>query len=441
MPKKSSELSTGGYGELKRRLLFLLFGLLIFRLGSYIPVPGIDPRAMTDLFKQHSTGVLGVFNMFTGGALRRMSLFALGIMPYITASIVMQMMTMILPSMQQLRKEGEPGRRKINQYTRYGTLFLAVVQSIGISKWLASSHVTLDTSLSFYMIAVLTLVSGTMFLMWLGEQMTERGIGNGISMIIYAGIVARIPSAISSVSEQVRQGQLSGLHILMVMVLIVFVLLVVVAFERAQRQIRINYAKRQEGNKVYAAQASHLPMKINMAGVIPPIFAQSIIAFLGTAAEFFSGHGASWLSTAAYLLKPGQPLYMVIFAVAVIFFAFFYTQLMYNPKETADNLKKSGAFIQGKRPGAQTSEFLSQVTTRLTLVGSIYLALVALLPQFLIVAWHVPFYFGGTSLLIIVVVTMDFMAQVQAHLMSQQYQSLMRRGRRGGRGGGMSLID
>lgn len=428
-------LSSGGLQELKRRLLFLFVGIVVFRIGSYVPVPGLDPHAMSNLFSQHSSGLLGIFNMFTGGALRRMSILALGVMPYISSSIIMQMMSMLLPSMQQLRKEGEAGQRKINQYTRYGTLALAFVQSFGIAKWLVSSHVALNPSASFYIVAVVTLVTGTMFLMWLGEQMTERGIGNGISMIIFAGIAARIPSAIMQLGTQVHQGEMSGLKVLLITILIAGVTLLVVAFERALRKIRITYAKRQVGRKMYAEQTSHLPLKINMAGVIPPIFAQSIIAFLGTATQLFSSHGTNWLGTLSYLLRPNQPAYMMLFAVAVIFFSFFYTQLMYNPKDTAENLKKSGAFIQGLRPGEQTSRFIEQVTMRLTLVGSIYLAAVALLPQFLIVAWNVPFYFGGTSLLIIVVVTMDFMAQLQAHLMSQQYKSLM------GKGSDMRIID
>lgn len=437
--KQGSSLSQGGLSELKKRLLFVLIGIIIYRLGSYIPVPGLDPARLAALFHQHETSFLGMFNMFSGGALSRMTIFALGVMPYISASIIIQMYTQISPSMQQIRKDGEAGRRKINQYTRYGTAILSLLQSIFMTKWLVSSGTVINPGLGFYVTAVITLVTGSMFLMWLGEQMTERGIGNGISVIIFVSIVSRFPSSIAQVFTQVRQGQMSIFTLLILAVLVVLVTLIVIFFERAQRRITINYAKRQQGRKLYAAQTSHLPLKINMAGVIPVIFAQSIILFPGAIAKFMSSiHGLGWLNGVSLALSYGQPGYIVIFAVTVIFFSFFYTALVFNPKETADNLKKSGAFITGIRPGEQTAHYIDKVMTRLTLVGSIYLALVALLPQFLILAWNVPFYFGGTSLLIVVVVTMDFMAQVQAHMMSHQYESLMKKS--GIKGSKMGLI-
>lgn len=420
-------LKSGGLSELKRRLLVVLIGLVVYRLGSYIPVPGLDPARLADLFHSHQGGLLGLFNMFSGGALARMTIFALGVMPYISASIIIQMFGSILPALQQLKKEGEAGRRKINQYTRYATLVLSAFQAIGISKWLASSGTVIDPNFSFYFTSVITLITGTMFLMWLGEQMTERGIGNGISLIIFASIVSRFPSAIAQVFEQVRQGQMQTISLLLLVALVLAVTGFVVFVERAQRRITINYAKRQQGRKMYQAQSSHLPLKINMSGVIPPIFASSIIMFPGAIAKFFAtGQHFSWLNDLALALSPGQPGYIIIFAIAIIFFSFFYTALVFNPKETADNLKKSGAFIPGIRPGEKTAQYIDKVMTRLTVVGAIYLTLVALLPQFLIIMWNVPFYFGGTSLLIIVVVLMDFIAQVQAHLMSHQYQSLMK---------------
>lgn len=426
--KSGSSLSGGGLSELKKRLLFVLIGILIYRLGAYIPVPGLDPTRLAALFQQHESGFLGMFNVFSGGALSRMTIFALGVMPYISSSIIFQMYGQISPKMQQLKKEGEAGRRKINQYTRYGTAVLSFVQSIFMTKWLVSSHTVLNPTFGFYFTAIVTLVTGSMFLMWLGEQMTERGIGNGISLIIFISIVSRFPTAIGQVFTQVRQGQMSVLTLLFLIAAVIVVTLVVVFFERAQRRITINYAKRQQGRKLYAAQSSHLPLKINMAGVIPVIFAQSIILFPGAIAKFMASiQGLGWLSDVALAFSYGSPAYVVVFAIAVIFFSFFYTALVFNPKETADNLKKSGAFIPGIRPGEQTARYIDKVMTRLTLVGSIYLALVALLPQFLILAWNVPFYFGGTSLLIVVVVIMDFMAQVQAHLMSHQYESLMKK--------------
>ena len=420
-------IAGGGLSELKRRLLVVLIGIVVYRLGAYIPVPGLNPARLADLFNQHQSGILGLFNMFSGGALSRMTLFALGVMPYISSSIIIQMFGSIIPTLAQLKKEGEAGRRKINQYTRYGTLILSAFQGIGISKWLVSSGVVLKPNLGFYFVAVVTLVTGTMFLMWLGEQMTERGIGNGISLIIFASIVSRFPSAIAQVFDQVRNGQMMTISLVLLVALVLAVTGVVVFFERAQRRITINYAKRQQGRKMYQAQTSHLPLKINMSGVIPPIFASSIIMFPGAIAKFFaSGKDFGWLNDLALALSPGQPGYIILFSIAIIFFSFFYTALVFNPKETADNLKKSGAFIPGIRPGEKTAQYIDKVMTRLTVVGAIYLTLVALLPQFLIILWNVPFYFGGTSLLIIVVVLMDFIAQVQAHLMSHQYQSIMK---------------
>ena len=430
--KIGNGLASGGLSELKRRLLFLLVGIIVFRIGAYIPVPGLDPDQLSQLFQKHSDGLLGMFNMFSGGALNRMTIFALSIMPYITSSIIVQMFGSISPKLIQLKKEGESGRNKMNQYTRYGTLFLSLFQAFFITKWLVSQHVAINPNLSFYFVAVVTLVTGTMFLMWLGEQMTEHGVGNGISMIILAGIVARFPSAIGQVITQVRQGQMQSIVLILILCVIVLVTAVVVYFERAQRRIKINYAKQVRGNKMYASQSSHLPLKINMAGVIPPIFAQSLIMFPVTIAQYLgAAKSGGLLSKIALSLSFGQPGYMIVFAFLVIFFSFFYTALTFNPKETADNLKKSGAFIQGIRPGEQTANFIDGVMTKLTVTGSIYLALVALLPQFLIIIWHVPFYFGGTSLLIIVVVLMDFVAQVQAHLMSHQYESLMKKSKTG----------
>ena len=426
--KLGTTLSQGGLGELKRRLLFVLIGIIVYRLGAYIPVPGLDPSRLGALFHQHETGFLGMFNIFSGGALSRMTIFALGIMPYISSSIIIQMYSQISNKIQSLRKEGESGRRKINQYTRYGTVILSLLQSAFMTKWLVRSGAVINPDLGFYCTAIITLVTGTVFLMWLGEQMTERGLGNGISLIIFASITSRFPAALGKVFTQVRQGQMSLLTFLLLVVVIVMVTLVVVLFERAQRRITINYPKRQQGRKLYAAQSSHLPLKINMAGVIPVIFAQSVILFPGAVAKFMSSvKGLGWLNDVSLALSYGQLAYIIIFAVAVIFFSFFYTALVFNPKETADNLKRSGAFITGIRPGEQTANYIDKVMTRLTLVGSIYLALVALLPQFLILAWNVPFYFGGTSLLIVVVVVMDFMTQVQAHLMSHQYESLMKK--------------
>jgi preprotein translocase subunit SecY len=415
--------------ELKSRLLFVIGALIVFRLGTFIPVPGIDPDTLARLFESQSDGILGMFNMFSGGALSRFSLFALGIMPYISASIIMQLLTVVSPKLEQLKKEGESGRRQITKYTRYGTLVLATFQALGISIALESqAGLVIDPGMMFRFTAVVTLVSGTMFLMWLGEQITERGIGNGISIIIFAGIVAGLPSAIGGTLELARTGTFHPLFVLFLIIAVVLVTAFVVFVERGQRKITVNYAKRQVGRKVFGGQTSHLPLKLNMAGVIPPIFASSIILFPATMAGWFgSSESMTWLKDIGGTLSPGQPLYILLFASAIIFFCFFYTALVFNPKETADNLKKSGAFVPGIRPGDQTARYIDRIMGRLTLAGALYITAVCLLPEFLILSYNVPFYFGGTSLLIIVVVTMDFMAQVQSHLMSNQYESLLKK--------------
>ena len=424
---------SNSHSELKARLLFVLGALIVYRIGSHIPVPGIDPKALTIMFEQQSGSILDMFNMFSGGALMRLSLFALGIMPYISASIIMQLMTVVIPSMEQLKKEGESGRKKISQFTRYGTVFLATFQAIGISIALQNQtagglSVVLVPGFNFIAITTITLVTGTVFLMWLGEQVTERGIGNGISLIIFAGIVSGLPKAIGGTLELARTGEMNGGFIILLFLLSLAVTALVVFVERGQRRILINYPKRQQGNKLYAGQSSFLPLKLNMAGVIPPIFASSIILFPATIAGWFSNSvGFEWLQDIATMLSPGQPVYVLIYATAIIFFCFFYTALVFNSKETAENLKKSGAFLPGIRPGLQTSIYIDKVLTRLTLIGAFYITLVCLLPEFLIVYWNVPFYFGGTSLLIIVVVVMDFISQMQTHLMSQQYDGLMKK--------------
>ena len=417
------------YGDLKRRLWFLLLALVVYRIGTHIPVPGINAAVLDDLFKSQRDGILGLFNVFSGGALSRFSIFALGIMPYISASIIMQLCTVVVPALEALKKEGEAGRRKITQYTRYATLGLAFFQALAISAALeAQAGLVLEPGPTFRMISALTLVTGTMFLMWLGEQITERGLGNGISLIIFAGIAAGLPNAIGLTLEQARTGAYSIPLVLGIAALIVLVTAFVVFVERAVRKILVNYAKRQVGNKVYQGQSSFLPLKLNMAGVIPPIFASSIILFPATIAQWFgSGENTVWLRDIAATLAPGQPVHELLYAAAIVFFCFFYTALQYNPKETAENLKKSGAFIPGYRPGDQTAKYLEKITLRLTLLGSMYLVVVCFIPNFLIAWKNVPFYFGGTSLLIIVVVTMDFMTQVQAYLMSQQYESLLRK--------------
>src|SRR5688572_1474636 len=419
----------GKYGDLKRRLLFLLAALVVFRIGAHVPCPGIDPNVLADLFQGQQGGILGMFNMFSGGALSRFTIFALGIMPYISASIIMQLMTAVSPQLDQLRKEGEAGRRKITQYTRYGTVLLALFQATGISIALESQPgLVLDPGLMFRITTVTSLVTGTMFLMWLGEQVTERGLGNGISIIIFAGIAAGLPSAIAGLGELVRTGAMSIIVALFIIVLVGLVTFAVVFVERGQRKILVNYAKRQVGNKVYGGQSSHLPLKLNMSGVIPPIFASSIILLPATVVGWFAtGDGLRWLKDLAALLSPGQPIYVMLYAAAIVFFCFFYTALVFNSRETADNLKKSGAFIPGIRPGEQTARHIDRILSRLTLAGAIYITAVCLLPEFLVLKYNVPFYFGGTSLLIIVVVTMDFWAQVQSYVMSQQYESLLKK--------------
>jgi preprotein translocase subunit SecY len=417
-----------GLSELKRRLLFVLFGLLIFRVGAHIPVPGLDPQRLMDFFNSQKNGILSMFNMFSGGALWRFTILALGVMPYISASIIIQLFTSVIPKLEELKKEGESGRRKINQYTRYGTLILALFQGLGISKWLAGSGIVLNPGFGFYITAAITLAAGTMFLMWLGEQITERGVGNGISLIIFAGIVSRFPSAIGQLMEQVREGEMQAITLLFLVAIILAITGFVVYMERAQRRITVNYAKKQVGRKMYGAQSSHLPLKINMSGVIPPIFASSILLLPASLSQWFGAEkGMGWLRQIGYMLQYGQPLYLIFFAVAIVFFCFFYTALVFNPKETAENLKRSGAFIPGIRPGENTASYIDTVVTRLTFVGAIYVTFICLVPQFLMTGWHVPFYFGGTSLLIVVVVLMDFIAQIQAYLLSHQYESIMKK--------------
>ena len=419
----------GKMGDLKRRLMFLLGALIVYRIGAHIPVPGIDPAALADLFKSQKGGILDMFNMFSGGALSRFTILALGIMPYISASIIMQLMTVVSPSLEALKKEGESGRRKITQYTRYGTAVLALFQGMGIAIALESQRgLVLEPGLAFRLITMLTLVTGTMFLMWLGEQITERGLGNGISLIIFSGIAAGLPEAVAGTLELQRTGAFSILFIFVVAFLVVGVTALVCFVESGQRRILINYAKRQVGRKIYGGQASHLPLKLNMSGVIPPIFASSIILFPATLGSWFgSAQDMRWLADIANTLRPGEPIYVFLYSAAIVFFCYFYAALMFSPKETADNLKKSGAFVPGIRPGEQTARYIEKIMLRLTLVGSIYVTLVCLLPEFLIVWKQVPFYFGGTSLLIIVVVTMDFRSQVMNYIMSHQYESLLKK--------------
>ena len=429
----STAQSGGKFGELRQRLIFLVLALLVFRLGAHIPVPGIDPNQLAQLFSGQKDGILGMFNLFSGGALSRFTVFALGIMPYISASIIMQLMTIVIPSLESLKKEGQAGQRKITQYTRYGTVFLATFQALGISVALqAQPGLVINPGLMFELNTVVTLVTGTMFLMWLGEQITERGLGNGISIIIFGGIVSGLPTAIGSLLELVRTGSMNILSALLIVVICIAVTYFVVFVERGQRRILVNYAKRQVGNKIYGGQSSYFPLKLNMAGVIPPIFASSIILFPATIAGWFtSGEPTNVFSRIikdlAATLAPGQPVYTILYATAIIFFCFFYTALVFNSRETADNLKKSGAFVPGIRPGDQTGRYIDKILVRLTLAGAIYMVLVCLLPEFLVLKYNVPFYFGGTSLLIIVVVAMDFMAQVQSYVMQQQYGSLMKK--------------
>lgn len=429
---------SGKFADLKRRLWFLLLALIVYRIGTHVPVPGIDPTVLKDLFESQESGVLGIFNMFSGGALSRLSIMALGIMPYISASIIMQLGTVVIPHLEALKKEGEAGRRKITQYTRYGTLGLALVQGYGISIALqAQPGLVTEPGGMFVLTTIITLVTGTIFLMWLGEQITERGIGNGISLIIFAGIAAGLPSAIGGTLELVSTGAMHFLVALAIFIAALLVTAFVVFVERGQRKILVNYAKRQVGKKVYGGQSSHLPLKLNMAGVIPPIFASSIILFPATLAGWFAaGDSMTLLKDLSAALSPGQPLYVTLYAAMIIFFCFFYTALVFNPKETSDNLKKSGAFIPGIRPGDQTTRYIERIMLRLTLAGALYVTLVCLLPEFLILKWNVPFYFGGTSLLIIVIVTMDFMSQVQSHIMSSQYESLLKK--TSFKGGGLS---
>lgn len=421
-----------GLSELWRRIGFLLMAIIIFRLGAHVPIPGINPEKLAQLFDQNKDTILSLFNMFSGGALERMSILALGIMPYISASIIMQLMATVIPSLEALKKEGEAGRRKINQYTRYGTVLLGLVQAFGMSMGLVSQGITLSVGLDFYIPAVTSLVAGAVFLMWLGEQITERGIGNGISMLIFAGIVAGLPSAIGMSLESARQGQISMLTLLVLGALAIVVVGAVVFMERAQRRITVNYAQRQQGRRLYAAQQSHLPLKVNMAGVIPAIFASSLLLFPASLGQWF-GQSANpnWfqrvLQDVALTLSPGQPLYLFLFALLIIFFCYFYTALMFSPKDVAENLKKSGAYMPGIRPGEQTARYVDTVLGRLTLIGALYVTLICLLPMILQVAFQVPFHLGGTSLLIVVVVVMDFMAQVQSHLMSHQYEALMKK--------------
>lgn len=416
-----------GMGELKRRLLFVIGALIVFRIGSFIPIPGIDATVLAKLLEQQRGTIIEMFNMFSGGALSRASIFALGIMPYISASIIIQLLTVVHPALAEIKKEGEAGRRKISQYTRYSTLVLAIIQSVGIATGLPNmpgmQGLVINPGFTFYFIAVVSLVTGTMFLMWLGEQITERGIGNGISIIIFAGIVAGLPPAIGHTIEQIRQDTSHFLLLPLIAILMFAVTCFVVFVERGQRRIVVNYAQRQQGRRVYAAQSSHLPLKVNMAGVIPAIFASSIILFPATIASWFGGGtGWEWLTVISMYLQPGQPLYVILYAIAIIFFCFFYTALVFNPKETADNLKKSGAFVPGIRPGEKTAQYIDKIMTRLTLIGAMYITFICLIPEFMRDAMKVPFYFGGTSLLIVVVVIMDFIAQVQSLLMSNRHQ-------------------
>ncbi len=434
-PTTNASIATAGgkFGELRQRLIFLVLALLVFRLGAHIPVPGIDPDQLAQLFAGQKDGILGMFNLFSGGALSRFTVFALGIMPYISASIIMQLMTIVVPSLEALKKEGQAGQRKITQYTRYGTVFLATFQALGISVALqAQPGLVINPGLMFELNTVVTLVTGTMFLMWLGEQITERGLGNGISIIIFGGIVSGLPNALASLLELVRTGSMNIISALLIVVIVVAVTYFVVFVERGQRRILVNYAKRQVGNKIYGGQSSYFPLKLNMAGVIPPIFASSIILFPATIAGWFTSGDPTnvfsrFIKDLAATLAPGQPVYTILYAAAIIFFCFFYTALVFNSRETAENLKKSGAFVPGIRPGDQTARYIDKILVRLTLAGAIYMVLVCLLPEFLVLKYNVPFYFGGTSLLIIVVVAMDFMAQVQSFVMQQQYGSLMKK--------------
>lgn len=433
MMRNTNLRATGGRAtglqELKKRLLFVLLAIIIYRVGAHIPVPGLSPERLAYLFNQKGSGLMALFNMVSGGALSHFTLFALGLLPYISVSIIVQLLSAMLPTLEQLKKEGEAGRRKLNQYTRYGTLFLALIHSFALSRWLASHGVVLDPGVAFYCISMLTLVTGSIFLMWLGEQMTEYGISNGISLIIFSGIVSGLPIAVLRFVEQIRQGQIHFLGLLFVVAVIISVTAFVVFMERAQRKITVNYPQRQQGRRVYAAQTSHLPLKVNMSGVMPPIFASSMMVMPGLLLEWLgsSNQKTLWLQDLGFLLSPGQPLYILLLALSIVFFCFFYTALAFNPRETADNLKKSGAFIPGVRPGEQSARYIDTIMTRLTFIGCLYLLLVVLLPDFMVLTWHVSFAFGGTSLLIIVVVVMEFIAQIQSLMMSHQYESLLKK--------------
>ncbi|CAG7603530.1 preprotein translocase subunit SecY [Candidatus Vallotia tarda] len=417
------------YSDLRRRLIFLLLTLVVYRIGAHIPVPGIDPTQLAKLFQSQSGGILDMFNMFSGGSLSRFTVFALGIMPYISASIIMQLFTIVSPKLEALKKEGQAGHRKITYYTRYFTVALAIFQAFSIALALESRpNLVNDPGIMFRLITAVTLVTGTMFLMWLGEQITERGLGNGISIIIFSGIAAGLPNAAANLFELVSAGSIGIISAIIIIALVASVTYLVVFIERGQRKILVNYAKRQVGKKIYGGQSSHLPLKLNMSGVIPPIFASSIILLPATIANWVSASANMyWLHKLVSVLEPGKPLYVILYSLAIVFFCFFYTSLVFNTKETADNLKKSGAFVPGVRPGDHTSRYIAKILTRLTLAGAVYIVFVSLLPEFLVLRWNVPFYFGGTSLLIIVVVTMDFMAQVQSHIMSQQYESLLKK--------------
>jgi preprotein translocase subunit SecY len=433
----AANLNLGAFAKadvLKKRILFTLGALIVYRLGTYIPMPGIDPAAFAQAFNNASTGVIGLFNMFSGGAVERMAIFALGIMPYISASIIMQLLTSVVPSLDQLKKEGEAGRKVINQYTRYGTVLLSIAQAYGIAIGLEGGNgIVSDPGLFFRLSTVVTLTGGTMFLMWLGEQITARGIGNGISLIIFSGIVANLPSALIGTLELGREGALSTTIIALVLVVAVAVIAFIVFVERAQRRLLIQYPKRQVGNRMFQGESSHLPLKLNTSGVIPPIFASSLLLLPATVANFTSSQGPGWMATVSALLGHGQPLYMALYAGLIVFFAFFYTAIVFNPVDTADNLKKHGGFVPGIRPGARTAEYIDYVLTRITLIGALYLVLVCLLPEFLISYTGVPFYFGGTSLLIVVTVTMDTVAQVQGHLLAHQYEGLVKKAKLRGR--------
>jgi len=434
MAKAPAMPDFGRLQELRNRILFLLGALLVYRIGTFIPVPGIDPAQLEAMFSQQKGTILDLGIMFTGGALERLSIFALGIMPYISASIIMQLMTAVIPSLKEMRKEGEAGRRKITKYTRYGTLGLATFQAIGASVALQSNNIAIHPGIGFVVTATISLVTGAMFLMWLGEQISERGIGNGISLIIFTSIVSGLPSALGGTAQMMSDGSIQSWQLLAIAALTLGVTALVVWVERAQRRIPIHYARRQQGRRVFAAPAQHMPLKLNMAGVIPPIFASSLILFPASMVRFFGEEGGSIVQTVANTLSPGQPLYVLLYTLLIVFFCFFYTAIVFDSKDTADNLKRSNAYVPGVRPGRSTAQYIDKVLTRLTVFGATYIAAVCLLPEFMILGWNVPFYFGGTSLLIIVVVVMDFMAQLQAHMMSHQYDGLLKKANLKGQG-------